>query len=55
MLGPDVADQPGDLLVHDHEGRVEPSPVAESSQLKLVEQNIVFRLKSKYWVLGKTK
>ena len=35
VLRPDVADQPGDLLVHHHEGRVEPSPVAESSQLEL--------------------
>ena len=34
VLGPDVANQSGDLLVHDHVGRVKPSPVTESSQLK---------------------
>ena len=35
VLGPDVADEASDLLVHDHVGRIEASPVAESSQLEL--------------------
>ena len=35
VLRPDVADEAGGLLVHDHVGRVEAGPVAESSQLEL--------------------
>ena len=35
VLGPDVADQAGSLLVHHHVGRVEASPVTKSSQLEL--------------------
>ena len=48
VLGPDVADQAGALLVHHHVGRVEPSPVAQSSQLEL-DRNQTREIKSQNW------